>query len=98
MRQVFTAADIRRLRDQGTRVLVLGQADLISPEALDVAREAGIEVKRPGPAPAPATQPAAPLSLPPLKAVARGSVSLEPFGAGLATPGANVRLQDVITS
>ncbi|MFZ2521471.1 MAG: hypothetical protein WA089_22450, partial [Anaerolineae bacterium] len=66
MRQVFTAADIRRLRDQGTRVLVLGQADLISPEALDVAREAGIEVKRPGPAPA--TQPAAPSPLPPLKA------------------------------
>ena len=98
MRQVFTAADIRRLRDQGTRVLVLGQADLISPEALDVAREAGIEVKRPGPAPAPAAQPAVPSPLPPLKAVRRAGVSLEPFGAGLATPGTDVQLKDVITS
>lgn len=96
MRQVFTATDIRRLRDQGTRVLVLGQTDLISPEAFDVAREAGIEVRRPVSSPA-ATAPPAP-SLPPLKVVARGSVSLEPFGEGLATPGANVRLKDVITS
>ncbi len=98
MRQVFTAADIRRLRDQGTSVLVLGQTDLISPEALDVAREASIEVKRPGSTPAPAAQPAAPSPLPPLKAVRRLGVSLEPFGAGLATPGTNVQLKDVITS
>ena len=95
MRQVFTAVDIRRLREQGTRVLVLGQADLISPEALDVAREAGIEVHRPGAAPATSPPSAA---LPPLKAVTRSSVSLEPFGEGLATPGADVRLKDVITS
>lgn len=95
MRQVFTAADIRKLREQGTRVLVLGQADLISPEALDVAREAGIEVHRPGAAPA---APPSSAVLPPLKAVARSSVSLQPFGEGLATPGADVRLQDVITS
>ena len=95
MRQLFTAVDIRRLRQQGTRVLVLGQAGLISPEALDVAREAGIEVHRPGAAPA---VPPSPVALPPLKAVARGSVSLQPFGEGLATPGADVRLKDVITS
>ena len=95
MRQVFTAVDIRRLREQGTRVLVLDQADLISPEALDVAREAGIEVHRPGAAPA---MPLSTVALPPLKVVARGSVSLQPFGEGLATPGADVRLQDVITS
>ncbi|MGB4806065.1 MAG: cupin domain-containing protein, partial [Anaerolineae bacterium] len=54
------------------------------------------EVKRPGPAPA--TQPAAPSPLPPLKAVRRAGVSLEPFGAGLATPGTDVQLKDVITS
>lgn len=95
MRQVFTAVDIRRLREQGTRVLVLGQADLISPEALDVAREARIEVHRTGAASA-APPPSA--GLPPLKVVTRGTVSLEPFGEGLATPGADVRLKDVITS
>ena len=47
MRQLFTAADIRRLsRDQKTDRLELGPDDLITPEAVDVARELGVRLAR----------------------------------------------------
>ena len=42
-RQLFTAADIRRLaREQKASVLVMSPDDLITPEASDVAREVGV--------------------------------------------------------
>jgi hypothetical protein len=52
-RQLFTAADIRRLvREQKASVLVMGPDDLITPEASDVARELGVSIVRePGAAP-----------------------------------------------
>lgn len=94
MRQLFTAADLRHLAHrQKSKRLVLGQADLITPEALDVARELGVRVIREETPPR-----AQPATLPPLKVVRNTSVSLEAFGADLATPGTNVRLRDIITS
>ena len=46
-RQLFTAADIRRLaRERQAAVLVLGASDLITPEAADVARELGVQIVR----------------------------------------------------
>jgi ethanolamine utilization protein EutQ len=99
---LFTAADIRRIgREQRSDVLVLGPADLITPEAVDVARELGLRlVREPERSPAaPATRPvAAPSALPPLKVVRGAGTALEAFGAGLATPGTDVRLKDVVTS
>ena len=102
MRQLFTAADIRRLaREHKSDLLVIGLADLITPEAVDVAKELGVRLVREaerGVSAAPgANGPAAAIPAP-LK-VARGAgVALEAFGAGLATPGTDVRLKDVVTS
>jgi ethanolamine utilization protein EutQ len=94
MRQLFTAADIRRVaRDQKSDLLVVGPTDIITPEAVDLARELGVRLVRES-TPAPKT----PGALPPLKVVRGAGVSLDSFGANLATPGTNVRLKDVITS
>src|SRR5574337_1252282 len=100
-RQLFTAADIRHLaRDLKSTLLVVGADDLVTPEAADLAKELGVRLiresaaagsERPRPEPFPAP-------LPPLKVVKGAGVAMEPFGAELATPGANVRLKDVITS
>ncbi len=99
-RQFFTAADIRRIHaEQKSAVLVLGSIDLITPEAADLANELGLRLVREPPASD--AQPGAPplnSPLPPLRVVSRGQVALDSFGQELATPGANVRLKDVITS
>lgn len=99
-RQLFTALDIRRLaREQKAEVLVLGPADLITPEAADLAKELGVRLVREEPPARPAPEPnGRPRKLPPLKAVRGAGVSLDAFGEELATPGTNVRLKDVITS
>jgi ethanolamine utilization protein EutQ len=99
MSLLFAAADIRRIaREQKSNLLVLGPADLITPEAVDVARELGLRLVRDaehGPAPAAGAAPQAP---PPLKVVRGAGVALEAFGAGPATPGTEVRLKDVVTA
>ena len=47
MRQLFTAADIRRVaREQKSDLLVLGHGDLITPEAVDRAKELGVRLVR----------------------------------------------------
>ncbi len=109
-RQLFTAADLRRLaREQKSDLLILSPDDLITPEAVDVARELGVRLVREGPeatqgipaspvSPTPSQRPAVPVALPPLKMVLGSSVIMDPFGEGLATPGTNVRLKDVVTS
>ncbi|MGH2521814.1 MAG: cupin domain-containing protein [Anaerolineales bacterium] len=100
-RQLFTAADLRRIaREHRSNLLVLGHADLITPEAIDLAKELGVRIVREPPAPAAPSTLHAPRSttLPPLKVVRGSGVVMEAFGAGLARPGANVRLKDVITS
>ncbi len=101
-RALFTAADLRRLaHTHPSDVLVLGPGDLITPEAVDVARELGIAlVRTEGHAPpsAPAHLPAAAGPLPPLKVAHGAGVALDPFGVGLASPGTQVGLKDVVTA
>jgi ethanolamine utilization protein EutQ len=97
-RQLFTADDIRRLARERSNTLVLGQGDIITPEATDVAYALGVKVIR-GAESAPTSRPIPiPPSLPPLKVVRGAGVSLEPFLEGPATPGANVRLKDVVVT
>ncbi len=104
-RQLFTAADIRRIaREQKSELLFLSPDDIVTPEARDVARELGLQLihQAPGALKIP-SQPQlsgslAQRSLPPLKMILGSSVIMDPFGVGLATPGTNVRLKDVVTS
>jgi ethanolamine utilization protein EutQ len=100
MRRLFTAADIRRIgREQKSDLLVLGPADLITPEAVDVAKELGVRlVREPGPSTPTAAAGVTPSAPPPLKVVRGAGAALDAFGAGLATPGTDVRLKDVVTS
>jgi len=95
-RQLFTASDIRRLdRDHKQTLLVMGREDLVTPEAVDVARELGVRLVREEAA----TKVAAPVApLPPLKVRRGAGVTMESFGGDLPTPGATVRLKDVVTS
>jgi ethanolamine utilization protein EutQ len=97
-RQLFTAADIRRIHfDQKSGVLVVAPDDLVTPEAADLARDLGMKIIREAAQDGqkPSRQAG---ELPPLRVVHGGDVSLEPFGQNLAAPGTNVRLKDVITS
>jgi ethanolamine utilization protein EutQ len=97
-RQLFTAADIRRIHSvQKSDVLLIGPADLITPEAVDLAQELGVRLVREE-APAALANGGRSGELPPLRVVHRGEVTMDPFGQDLATPGTNVRLKDVITS
>ena len=100
MRQLFTAADLRRIaREQKSDLLVLGPGDLITPEAVDVAREVGVRLVREAASAPPAPAASAPSGPPPPLKVVRGmGLALEAFGAGLATPGTEVRLRDVVTA
>lgn len=102
-RQLFTAADVRRVvREQKSAVLVLGPADLITPEAVDVARELGLRLIHETPGAAPMTAPAASTApagpIPPLKVARHAGQVLDAFGEGLTTPGMRVALKDVVTS
>ncbi len=95
-RQLFTAADIRRLvRERRATVLVVSPADLITPEATDVARELGVQIVREENQDAPA--PPGPRKLPPLRAVRRAEVLLDVFGVDIPKT-AEVRLRDVVTT
>ena len=106
-KQLFTAADIRKIiNSKHSSFLLLGKDDIVTPEAVDVARECGIELIRED-----NFKPTTPsgqqriqknleriTTLPPLKMVIGNSVILDPFGIGLASSGTNVRLKDVITA
>jgi ethanolamine utilization protein EutQ len=97
-RQLFTATDIRRIHSvQKSDVLLIGPTDLITPEAVDLARDLGMRVVRKS-APSETSGALRPGDLPPLRVVHRGEVTLDAFGQELATPGTDVRLKDVITS
>jgi ethanolamine utilization protein EutQ len=109
-KQLFTATDIRRVaREQKSDLLILNPDDLVTPEAVDVARELGLRLVRENSdegrrslssqMPDSGARPAAiPIALPPLKMIFGAGVIMDPFGEGLATPGTNVRLKDVVTS
>jgi ethanolamine utilization protein EutQ len=99
-RQFFTAADIAQLaRQQKTDFLLLSPDDVVTDEAAELARKLGVRLvwETSGGQPLPART-ATPVALPPLKAVLGSSVVMDPFGEGLATPGTNVRLKDVVTA
>lgn len=95
--ELFTAAAIRRLaHEQKASVLVMGPRDLITPEAVDLARHFGIQLVREEAQAAVASPSAtAPGALPPLKVARRGESTLQPFGAG--AQGVAVTLADVVT-
>jgi ethanolamine utilization protein EutQ len=102
-RQLFTAADVRRVaREQKSVVLVLGPADLITPEAVDVARELGLQLVREQASSPPSVSPpgigARAGPLPPLKLARGAGLALDAFGAGLTTPGMRVALKDVVAA
>lgn len=101
-KQLFTAADIRHLaHDLKSNLLVVAPDDLITPEAVDLARELGVRIVREAAA-APANQSSPPTPfprpLPPLKVIKGAGVVMDSFGNEFATPGSNVRLKDVITA
>jgi len=98
--QLFTAEDIRRLAHERADTLVLGRGDIITPEAVDVAHAVGVRVihARDSAAAVGADAPPAAAALPPLKVVRGAGASLDPFTEGAQTPGANVRLKDVVVA
>jgi ethanolamine utilization protein EutQ len=99
-RQLFVADDIRRLARERSDTLVLGQGDIITPEAADVAYALGVKVIRETGSGQRSRSEAPPVlpNLPPLKIVRGAGVQLEPFLEGPATPGTNVRLKDVVVT
>ncbi len=99
-RQFFTAEDIRRLAREKAAPLVLGPDDVITHEALDVARALSVDLIRSTGSNASALRSSSPsaTSLPPLKVVRGQGVTLDPFTEGKQTPGANVRLKDVVVT
>ena len=106
-KQLFTAADIRNIAlNQKCDVLVIGLDDIITPEAQDVAREMGVRLDRSSnanqtPIQKPGMQDVriqGSLPVFPLKLIIGKGIVMDPFGEGLATPGTNVRLKDVVTS
>ena len=99
-RQLFTAEDIRRLSRERTETLVLGDDDILTHEAADVAYALGLKViretaSRIGPK---KDLPSVVANLPPLKVVRMANVQVEPFLEGKTTPGTNVWLKDVVVT
>lgn len=105
-RQFFTAADIKQLASlQKSDFLLLSPDDVVTQKAEDVAYTLGIRLVREGTEDKLIGEHSFLLSqasisglLSPIKMVRGFGVVMEPFGKGLATPGANVRLKDVVTS
>ena len=99
-RQLFTADDIRRLAHERSDTLVLGQGDIITPEANDVAYDLGVKIVRAAESGSELRKAPKPvmLALPPLKVVRGANVELERFLEGESTPGTNVRLKDVVVT
>jgi ethanolamine utilization protein EutQ len=108
-RQLFTAEDIRRLARENTETLVLGDDDILTHEAADVAYALGIKVireigagvpyrKEPMPVTSTPALRAGASDLPPLKVVRMANVQVEPFLEGKMTPGTNVWLKDVVVT
>jgi ethanolamine utilization protein EutQ len=99
-RQLFTADDIRRLARERSDTLVLGQGDIITPEANDVAYDLGVKIVRAAESSSGLRKEPLPVVpvLPPLKVVRGANVQLERFLEGESTPGTNVQLKDVVVT
>jgi len=104
MREFFFAADIRRLAEKGSRYLLLSPDDRITAEAIDVARELGIQIHRTDDADASVGRPlpkllnkdARPAKT--LKLIKGAEVQLAPFAFDVGHPEMNIRVSDVITA
>ncbi len=99
-RQLFTADDIRRLARERSNTLVLGQGDIITHEANDVAYALGVKIVRSAESGSSLRKEPLPVipALPPLKVVRGANVQLERFLEGESTPGTNVQLKDVVVT
>ena len=99
-RQLFTAEDIRRLSREKTDTLVLGDDDILTHEAADIAYALGLKVIRETASRAGLKKDPPPVisNLPPLKVVRMANVQVEPFLEGKNTPGTNVWLKDVVVT
>ena len=99
-RQLFTAEDIRRLSREKTETLVLGDDDILTHEAADVAYALGVKVIRETGSGIALKKDPIPVAsnLPPLKVVRMANVQVEPFLEGKTTPGTNVWLKDVVVT
>ncbi len=99
-RQLFTAEDIRRLSRENTETLVLGNDDILTHEAADVAYALGVKVIRETGSGSGFRKDSPPVrsNLPPLKVVRMANIQVEPFLEGKTTPGTNVWLKDVIVT
>lgn len=103
MGELFSAADIKRLaKEEGCQYLLLAPDDRITPEAMDVARDLGMQVHREGDV-------SGGRSLPPLlNKLARSGrpvthikaehIRLKPFAFDVNRPEMNIQLTDVITA
>jgi len=102
VRELFSAADIRRLAEEGCRYVLLSPHDLITPEAIDVAHELNIQIHRQGENPG--DQPLRPLlnkNAPPgrpLHLVKADGVQMTPFAFDVGRPDMNIHVTDVITA
>ena len=99
-RQLFTAEDIRRLSREKTDTLVLGDDDILTHEAADVAYALGLKVIRETASRVGLKKdlPSVVANLPPLKVVRMANVQVQPFLEGKTTPGTNVWLKDVVVT
>jgi ethanolamine utilization protein EutQ len=99
-RQLFTAEDIRRLSREKTDTLVLGDDDILTHEAADVAYALGLKVIRETASRIGLKKDPPPVvaNLPPLKVVRMANVQVEPFLEGKTTPGTNVWLKDMVVT
>ena len=102
MGELFSAADIRRLaKEEGCQYLLLAPDDRITPEALDVARDVGMQIHREGDVAGGHTLP--PLlnkrtrSGKPITLIKADTIRLEPFAFDVGRPEMNIHLKDVIT-
>jgi ethanolamine utilization protein EutQ len=108
MKRLFSAADIRRLgREEKRDTLVVGPDDMLTPEALDLARDMGLRIIRQESAPTSEDEVRraaeemlarlARASSTPIVLVKSGDVQLEPFTAA-NRPDMAPRIKDVITA
>lgn len=103
MGQLFSAADIRRLaKEEGCQYLLLAPNDRITPEALDVAREIGMQVHREGDVSGGHSLPPLlnkrTLAGKPITLVKAETIRLDPFAFDVDRPEMNIHLKDVITA
>lgn len=101
MGELFSAADIRRLaKEEGCQYLLLGPYDRITPEALDVARDLGMQIHRDGDISGGRSLPPLlnkqPRSGRPITLVKASTIQLEPFAFDVGRPDMNIHLKDVI--